>query len=52
MCLNREADREGCPTQALFEKQRKLRISPSSDTVNSAFTITFYTETEFRCDSG
>lgn len=33
LCLHRKADREGCPTQALFEKQWKLRICPSSQTL-------------------
>ncbi len=41
LCLHRQADREGCPTQALFEKQWKLRISSRSDTFSSASTIMF-----------
>lgn len=41
LCLYRKAGREGCPTQALFDKQRKLRVSPCWDTFHSAFTDIF-----------
>lgn len=38
LCFYRKTDREGCPTQALFEKEA-WKCPPSSDTFNSASTI-------------